>query len=79
MQEILNATENISESETCKLCWQMILNKYSVEHDDQHKASLSKGLRCTPTPNGTRSVENVDYGRAVLGERYDVEYVLPKN
>jgi len=56
MQEILNATGNVSESQQPKLCWQKLMNKSSVGLDDHDKALLCKGLRSVPTPSWCRSV-----------------------
>jgi len=39
----------------------MILNKSSIEPDDHDKALLCKGLRFAPTPNWSKSVENVEW------------------
>jgi len=68
----------------------MILNKSSIELDDYDKALLCKGLRFAPTPNWSQSVENAEWlnvqqhvrrteWRAVLGEKSDEDFLLPKN
>jgi len=68
----------------------MILNKSSIELDDYDKALLCKGLRFAPTPNWSQSVENTEWlnvqqhvrrteWRAVLGEKSDEDFLLPKN
>ena len=39
----------------------MIFNKSLIELDDHDKALLCKGLRFAPTPNWSKSVENVEW------------------
>jgi len=93
MLEIPNATERGEELAKCKLCWQkrkkMILNKSSIERDDHDKALLCKGLRFAPTSNWSQSFENAEWlnvqehvrkteWSAVLGEKNDGDFVLPK-
>jgi len=68
----------------------MILNKSSIELVDHDKALLCKGLRFAPTPNWNQSVENAEWlnvhqhirrteWSAMLGEKNDGDFVLPKN
>ena len=65
----------------------MILNKSSIELHDHDKALLCKSLRFAPTPNWSQSVENAEWlnvqhvrteWSAVLGEKNDRDFVLPK-
>jgi len=53
IQDILTALENVLDSSKFRLCCQqlMILNKSSVELDDNEKALLRNGLRLAPKPN----------------------------
>jgi len=81
------------------MCWlkqdvlakadEMILNKSSLQLDDCDKVLLCKGLRFTPTPIWSKSVENAEWINAwqhvrstewngVLGEKDDTDFVLPK-
>jgi len=68
----------------------MILNKSSIQLDDYDNVLLCKGLRFAPTPNWSKSVGNAEWinawqhvrrteWNAVLGEKNDTDFVLPKN
>ena len=69
---------------------EMILNKSSLKLDDYDKVLLCKRLRFAPTSNWSKSVENAEWinawqhvrrteWNAVLGEKDDTDFVLPKN
>ena len=69
---------------------EMILNKSSLKLDDYDKFLLCKRLRFAPTSNWSKSVENAEWinawqhvrrteWNAVLGEKDDTDFVLPKN